>query len=175
MIPWPTSTIRSASSGPWPNRRAHPKIPGRKSWEIIRCKVSPFERAQISPFELPPTLGPFPCQAFAFDGEFPGQVILPPHADQSEQKFLLPDAPFGRVRDGRQRGARGGREFRHQHGGQMIGYLHAARVRGQFFRVFSQLAKQVAALLLFEPVLITALAPVAKVLGVNPAAAKLCV
>src|ERR1017187_2851819 len=54
-LPSPSSTIRSASSGPWPNRRAHPKIPGRKSWEIIRCKVSPFERAPISPFELPPT------------------------------------------------------------------------------------------------------------------------
>jgi hypothetical protein len=51
----PQPPSRSASSGPWPNRRAHPKIPGRKSWEIIRCKVAPFERAQISPFEPPPT------------------------------------------------------------------------------------------------------------------------
>lgn len=54
----------------------------------------------------------------------------------------------------------------------MIANLHTARFRGQFFRVFSQLVDQFATLLLFEPFLITALAPVTQVLGVDPTAAK---
>ncbi|MGD0614298.1 MAG: hypothetical protein ABSA69_02520, partial [Verrucomicrobiota bacterium] len=40
---------------PSQSRRVHRKIVGRKSSEIIRSELSPFELPRKSPFELPPT------------------------------------------------------------------------------------------------------------------------
>ncbi|MGD0615891.1 MAG: hypothetical protein ABSA69_10675 [Verrucomicrobiota bacterium] len=44
---------------PSQSRRVHRKIVGRKSSEIIRSELSPFELPRKSPFELPPTLAGF--------------------------------------------------------------------------------------------------------------------